>query len=518
MGKHSTRLRTKNGRIALFKNSPLSVTGIGGAILFRNVLMMSSFIYNIAMITDRWFPRNPLLCVYSTLDLITTRITRLACGFSDFIDGAIFKRDAGVRHAFGNCPSASTECRFYQRLGKGQTGARDIRTNGQAHLLSKGDPLRIGSPFMEQLNEALLNEAIHRAPKKRGFVIIDADSTVIPCYGDKDEKAFCGKQRVNGYYPLMVFINQFPAWIQNAPGATDGRHLLRMCLDKILKAVIDSGVSPDRVLVRTDAGFNADDIIQIIEKRGCRYILGLGQTKPLLENLAQQLLEIAPAPGHRDLPSEIRTRISYHAPKELQLCSDKDELPIFKENFRICGHVDSYRARSWTPEPTVIYRIEHSVEHNETDFRFIQTNLTCHECVLFQLDGVRKCRTLLWNCPETTESAGRAVDLYDGLYCGRGNCELWIREFKESWEGDRMNTSDFFANWYLMFLAFAGMAFLRGWLMSKLGARGWTMRLKTFRQEFLFIPALIKSKARQVEFHVSDRDSKWWSEFDSLIP
>ena len=70
----------------------------------------------------------------------------------------------------------------------------------------------------------------------------------------------------------------------------------------------------------------------------------------------------------------------------------------------------------------------------------------------------------------------------------------------------------------LEFLAFAGMAFLRGWLMSKLGARGWTMRLKTFRQEFLFIPALIKSKARQVEFHVSDRDSKWWSEFDSLIP
>lgn len=87
MSKHSTRLRTKNGRIALFKNSPLSVTGIGGAILFRNVLAMSSFIHNIALITDRWFPRDPLLCVYSTLDLIMTRLTRLACGFSDFIDG-----------------------------------------------------------------------------------------------------------------------------------------------------------------------------------------------------------------------------------------------------------------------------------------------------------------------------------------------------------------------------------------------------------------------------------------------
>lgn len=201
MSKHSTRLRTKNGRIALFKNSPLSVTGIGGAILFRNVLAMSSFIHNIALITDRWFPRDPLLCVYSTLDLIMTRLTRLACGFSDFIDGVLFKRDAGVRHAFGNCPSASTECRFYQRIGKVLTRVRNIRTGWAARSLSKGDPQRIGSPFMEELNEALLNEAIRRAPKKKGFVIIDADSTVIPCYGDKDEKAFCGKQRVNGYYP-----------------------------------------------------------------------------------------------------------------------------------------------------------------------------------------------------------------------------------------------------------------------------------------------------------------------------
>lgn len=42
---------------------------------------------------------------------------------------------------------------------------------------------------MTRLNTILLKEAISRAPRHNGFVIIDADSTVIPCYGKQDEIA-----------------------------------------------------------------------------------------------------------------------------------------------------------------------------------------------------------------------------------------------------------------------------------------------------------------------------------------
>lgn len=123
----------------------------------------------------------------------------------------------------------------------------------------------------------------------------------------------------------------------------------------------------------------------------------------------------------------------------------------------------------------------------------------------------------VWECPEDFESAEQAVDLYDGLYSNRGNCELWIREFKESWYGDRMNTLDFFANWFLMFVAFVGMSFLRGWLTAKLGIKGLKMKLTTFREKFLRVPALIKVKAKKLVVAFSDKDYEWRQDLYSLI-
>lgn len=137
--------------------------------------------------------------------------------------------------------------------------------------------------------------------------------------------------------------------------------------------MIDSGVSPERILIRADAGFNANDLIKQIEDKGCKYILGFGQNKTVLSKVSEQLLQIPPAPGHPNLPSEIRTRISAHAPKELRLCSDKDDLPLFDHPFRICGHVRNYRARSWSMDRTIIYRIDHSAKYDNTDFRFINS-------------------------------------------------------------------------------------------------------------------------------------------------
>ena len=518
MAHHSTDITTKSGRPVYFEESSQTVTGFGGVLMFKDVLKKSMFVQDICDLVNQWFPRNSIFYAYRTRDLIMMRLTRLACGLPDFIDGVRFKEDAAVRHAFGQCPSAATESRFYNRIGEGLTAARDIRTGGVPEEFPKGDPDRIGSRFMTQLNMALLKEAICRAPRHNGFVIIDVDSTVIPCYGKQDGIAYCGKQDVAGYYPALFFINGYPAWIQNAPGATDGRHLLRMALNPVLEELIKSGVSPERILIRADAGFNADDLIKAIEDKGCRYILGLGQNKALLSKISEQLLLIPPAPGHPNLPAEIRTRISAHAPKELRLCSDKDDLPLFEHAFRICGHVRNYRARSWSTERRIIYRIEHSAQYNNTDFRFIQTNLTPKESgEFFLLDGVRKCHTNVWECPEDFESAEQAVDLYDGLYSNRGNCELWIREFKESWYGDRMNTLDFFANWFLMFVAFVGMSFLRGWLTAKLGIKGLKMKLTTFREKFLRVPALIKVKAKKLVVAFSDKDYEWWQDLYSLI-
>ena len=190
MAHHSTDITTKCGRKVRFKKSSKTVTGFAGVLMLKDALKKSTFVQNICSVVNYWFPRDSIFYAYRTRDLMMMRVVRLACGMPDFNDGVQFKEDAAVRHAFGRCPSASTDSRFYNRIGGTCTEARDERVKGDPKDLPKGDPDRIGSLFMNQLNMLLLKEAISRAPRHNGFVIIDADSTVIPCYGKQDDIAY----------------------------------------------------------------------------------------------------------------------------------------------------------------------------------------------------------------------------------------------------------------------------------------------------------------------------------------
>ena len=69
--------------------------------MFKDALKKSTFVQNICDTVNYWFPRDSIFYAYRTRDLIMMRLTRLACGLPDFIDGVQFKDDAAVRQAFG---------------------------------------------------------------------------------------------------------------------------------------------------------------------------------------------------------------------------------------------------------------------------------------------------------------------------------------------------------------------------------------------------------------------------------
>ena len=158
MAHHSTDITTKCGRKVRFKKSSKTVTGFAGVLMLKDALKKSTFVQNICSVVNYWFPRDSIFYAYRTRDLMMMRVVRLACGMPDFNDGVQFKEDAAVRHAFGRCPSASTDSRFYNRIGGTCTEARDERVKGDPKDLPKGDPDRIGSLFMNQLNMLLLKE------------------------------------------------------------------------------------------------------------------------------------------------------------------------------------------------------------------------------------------------------------------------------------------------------------------------------------------------------------------------
>ena len=94
MAHHSTDISTKCGRKVLFKKSSKSVTGFSGVLMFKDALKKSTFVQNICDTVNYWFPRDSIFYAYRTRDLIMMRLTRLACGLPDFIDGVQFKEDA----------------------------------------------------------------------------------------------------------------------------------------------------------------------------------------------------------------------------------------------------------------------------------------------------------------------------------------------------------------------------------------------------------------------------------------
>lgn len=112
------------------------------------------------------------------------------------------------------------------------------------NTLPKYSKLRIGSREFDQLNRHLLEHTLEGLPEDT-LIVIDADSTFLPTYGNQQQTAYCGKNRSNGYFPLIVFLNGQTVHIQNAPGATDGRRLLEGCLDGILQTVRTKFPYPD---------------------------------------------------------------------------------------------------------------------------------------------------------------------------------------------------------------------------------------------------------------------------------
>jgi hypothetical protein len=83
-----------------------------------------------------------------------------------------------------------------------------------------------------------------------------------------------------------------------------------------------------------------------------------------------------------------------------------------------------YKAKSWAYSQRVVVKVEMTQAGGELNIRFVVTNLksVCKE------------------------------NLYETTYCGRGRDELFIRQFKEGVQGDRLSCHTFNANRLRIFI------------------------------------------------------------------
>lgn len=281
--------------------------------------------------------------------------------------------------------------------------------------------------------------AAHARPPER--IILDLDATDDPLHGDQEGRFYHGYYRCHCYLPLYIFA---------------GRHLL---VAKLRRANIDASAGSREevarivaelrkawpkveIWLRADSGFARDELMSWCEENRVEYVLGLARNKRLEPMLADALAE---------------AKSDFEAAREAQR--------VFKEL--------TYRTiDSWSRERRVVGKAEHL--ENGANPRFIVTSLSAERI------------------------AGK--ELYEHIYCARGEMENRIKECQLDLDADRTSASTMRANQLRLWLA--SLAYVLIEAVRRLALAGTAMAnatAGTIRLKLLKIGAVVTVSVRRIK-------------------
>jgi hypothetical protein len=243
------------------------------------------------------------------------------------------------------------------------------------------------------LNRVLVEQFIASQAQAPEELVLDVDASDIPLHGDQEQKEFHAYYDSHCYLPLYVFCGKAMLACVLRRSRIDGaRHSAAVI--KLIVTRLRQAWPQVRIIVRGDSGFCRQRLIRWCERQDIGYVIGLARNARL----------------HRQV--EGWERLMEHAYTE-----SGGKQRLIREF--------SYAAQSWDRPRRVITRLEFGSQGNNP--RFIVTNL-----------------------------AGTPSNLYDDLYCQRGEAENRIKETQLDLFGTRASCHKFLANWLrVMFSALA---------------------------------------------------------------
>jgi hypothetical protein len=270
-----------------------------------------------------------------------------------------------------------------------QTAVGQIAALGSAPTLCRLEN-KAGQAEVVALHGVLVDQFVASYRKAPREIVLDIDASDIPLHGAQEQIEFHGYYDHYCYLPLYVFCGQSLLACYLRRSKIDGAKNAS-ALIKLLVQRIRQSWPAVRIIVRGDSGFCRQRLIRWCEKNGVGYIIGLARNARL---------ERAVAPAEWSLKQRFeQTNVKQREIREFR-----------------------YAADSWDKERRVITRLEYGGQGNNP--RFVVTNLN-----------------------------GDAPDLYDDLYCARGEAENRIKEAQLDLFGTRASCQKFRANQLRLLLA-----------------------------------------------------------------
>ena len=272
-------------------------------------------------------------------------------------------------------------------------------------------------------------------------LILDFDPTDDPVHGNQEKRFFHGYYDHYCFLPLYVFCGDQLLAAYLRPADIDGDKHSRAIL-KLLVQRIRQAWPNVRIIFRGDSGFCRWRLMRWCDKHDVGYIIGLARNA-VLTRLAEQFTSIS-----------------------------KIQFEQMRQKQRVFGEF-IYAADTWDKQRRAIVKAEHLQQGENT--RFVVTNL-----------------------------AGQPQNLYDELYCQRGEAENRIKEQQLGLFADRTSCHDFVANQFRVLLSAAAYI-----LMDTLRREGLAdtelanAQVCTIRLKLLKIGARITCSVRRIVLHLA---------------
>jgi hypothetical protein len=286
------------------------------------------------------------------------------------------------------------------------------------------------------LQGVLIDQFIASHKTAPGELVLDIDASDVPLHGNQERAEFHAYYDRHCYLPLYVFCGQAMLACVLRRSRIDGAKNAAAVI-KLLVQRLRRAWPESRIIVRADSGFCRQRLLRWCERSGVSYIIGLARN------------------------ARLEARVRY---AELMLA---DEYECSGTKQRLIDEF-TYAADSWNIERRVITRLEHGSQGNNP--RFIVTNLE-----------------------------GNAVQLYERLYCARGEAENRIKEAQLDLFGTRASCHRFAANQLRLLLA--ALAYTLMQRLRELALKGTELEratAATIRTRLLKIGAAIVRNTRRV--------------------
>ena len=300
---------------------------------------------------------------------------------------------------------------------------------------------RISRKTIARLHRVLVDQFLASYDRPPEEIILDLDATDDPLHGNQEGRFFHGYYKCYCYLPLYVFCGSHLLVALLRPSNIDAAKSSRAVV-KLLVRAIRQKWPQTRIILRADSGFCRWRLMRWCEKNAVDYIFGLARNRRL-ERAIEPLMGEAEAAF---------------------LASG--------EKVRRFAWLD-YGAKNWDRGRRVIAKAERLAKGANP--RFVVTTL-----------------------------GGDPQELYEKVYCARGDMENRIKEQQLMLFADRTSCSTMLANQFRLLLS--GLAYTLLDALRRIGLAGTKLSVAqcdTLRLKLIKVAARVRVTARRVIFHLA---------------